>query len=52
MAMSLPFEVRIDKFDDTRVEIEDNSSMRGAVEQALLGLVQNCFDRDPDIAPR
>lgn len=52
MAISLPFEVRIDKLDETRVEIKDDGSMRGAVEQALLGLVQNCFDRDPDIAPR
>ena len=25
--------------------------MRHVVEQALLPLVQNCFDRDPDIAP-
>ncbi|KAK4983746.1 phosphatidylethanolamine N-methyltransferase [Elasticomyces elasticus] len=25
--------------------------IRGAVEQALLPVVQNCFDRDPEIAP-
>lgn len=52
MAISLPFEVRIDKFDEDDAEADENGSIRGAVEKALLRLTQNCFDRDPEIAPR
>ncbi|KAL8951903.1 MAG: hypothetical protein Q9222_002148 [Ikaeria aurantiellina] len=46
MAISLPFEVRIPKFED-----QGEEEIRSAVEQRLLRLVQNCFDRDPEIAP-
>ena len=52
MALSLPFEIRIEKFDEDDAEVDENGSIRGAVEKALLHLVRNCFDRDPDIAPR
>ena len=51
MAISLPFEISINKFDEDDVEIGADGSIRGAVESVLLQLVQNCFDRDPDIAP-
>ena len=51
MALSRPFEIRIDKFDEDDVEVDANGLVRDAVEQALLPLVRNCFDRDPDIAP-
>ena len=51
MAISLPFETRINDFDEDDVEVDANGSIRGAVEDALLQLVRNCFDRDPNIAP-
>lgn len=52
MAISLPFETRIGRFDEEEVtDMEGNSIMRTAVEQALLPVVRNCFDRDPEIAP-
>ena len=51
MAISLPFEVNINKFDAEDVELGADGSIRGAVESVLLQLVQNCFDRDPEIAP-
>ncbi|KAL9600366.1 MAG: hypothetical protein Q9219_003216 [cf. Caloplaca sp. 3 TL-2023] len=52
MAISVPFELRIHKFDEDDAEVDSNGQVRGAVEQTLLRLIQNCFDRDPDIAPR
>ncbi|KAF2459033.1 phosphatidylethanolamine N-methyltransferas-like protein [Lineolata rhizophorae] len=52
MAISLPFEVRIGRFDEDDAEPDANGQVRGAVEQALLPVVRNCFDRDPEIAPR
>ena len=51
MAISLPFEVRIPKFDEDDAEVDSNGSIRGAVEESLLPLIRNCFDRDPEIAP-
>ncbi|KAK3079060.1 phosphatidylethanolamine N-methyltransferase [Coniosporium uncinatum] len=58
MAVSLPFEVRIGRFDDQVSSDEESSSaaaggggMRAEVEKALLPVVRNCFDRDPEIAP-
>ena len=51
MAISLPFETKIHKFDEDDVEVDAAGSARGALEDALLQLVRNCFDRDPDIAP-
>ncbi|KAF2396650.1 phosphatidylethanolamine methyltransferase [Trichodelitschia bisporula] len=51
MAISLPFEIRISRFDEDDVELDASGSMRGAVETALLPVVRNCLDRDPDIAP-
>ncbi|KAL4878895.1 phospholipid methyltransferase-domain-containing protein [Aspergillus karnatakaensis] len=47
MAISRPFEIRIPRFED-----EDHSDLsQTAVETSLLPVIQNCFDRDPDIAP-
>ncbi|KKK24449.1 putative phosphatidylethanolamine methyltransferase Pem1 [Aspergillus ochraceoroseus] len=48
MAISRPFEVKIPRFEeeDDRLEISQT-----AVEMSLLPVVQNCFDRDPEIAP-
>ena len=51
MAMSRPFEIRIDRFDEDDAEVDPDGRLLGAVERTLLPLVQNCFDRDPDIAP-
>ncbi|KAL8774478.1 MAG: hypothetical protein Q9209_000851 [Squamulea sp. 1 TL-2023] len=51
MAISLPFELKIHKFDEHEIEGDSDGHLREAVEHTLLRLVQNCFDRDPDIAP-
>jgi len=51
MATSLPFEIRIGRFDEEDVEVDENGLIHTAVENALLPIVRNCFDRDPDIAP-
>ena len=48
MAISLPFEIRINKFDGDNIE---PYLSRCDVEEALLPVVRNCFDRDPEIAP-
>jgi phosphatidylethanolamine N-methyltransferase len=52
MATSLPFEIRIGRFDEDDVQFDNINLARSAVEQALLPVVQNCFDRDPEVAPR
>lgn len=51
MAISIPFETMISQFDEDDVEVDANGSIRVPVEDALLQLVKNCFDRDPNIAP-
>jgi phosphatidylethanolamine N-methyltransferase len=51
MAISLPFEIRIGRFEEEDVEVDSDDLIRSAVESALLPVVRNCFDRDPDIAP-
>jgi phosphatidylethanolamine N-methyltransferase len=51
LAVSQPFEIRIDRFDEEDVEIDENGLFLEAAEKALLPVVQNCFDRDPDLAP-
>ncbi|KAI9731308.1 MAG: phosphatidylethanolamine N-methyltransferase [Cirrosporium novae-zelandiae] len=52
MAISLPFEVRIGRFDEEHLAIDDeNGIIREAIQDSLLSMVRNCFDRDPDIAP-
>ncbi|TVY56029.1 Phosphatidylethanolamine N-methyltransferase [Lachnellula cervina] len=51
MAISLPFEIRIGRFDEEDVEVDSNGLILTAVQDALLPLVRNCFDRDPEIAP-
>ena len=52
MAISLPFEIGIKRFDADDVEVDSNGLIRGAIEEALLPVVRNCFDRDPEIAPK
>ncbi|KAI9822961.1 MAG: phosphatidylethanolamine N-methyltransferase [Phylliscum demangeonii] len=51
MAISLPFEIYIARFRENSAEFNTIGSTRGAIEKALLTVVQNCFDRDPEIAP-
>jgi len=56
MAISQPFEIRIGKFVDDDVDTQqflDSTApvYEKAVEEALLPVVRNCLDRDPDIAP-
>jgi phosphatidylethanolamine N-methyltransferase len=51
MAISRPFEIRISRFDEEDVQVDDNGVIQTAVEAALLPVVRNCFDRDPEIAP-
>jgi hypothetical protein len=31
--------------------VDNNGTIHHAVEEALLSMIQNCFDRDPEIAP-
>lgn len=47
MSISEPFEVRLAKVDDENAEVAGPEE----VESALLPIVRNCLDRDPDIAP-
>lgn len=51
MAISLPFEIRIARFAEDDVQSDSNGLFHRAVEAALLPVVRNCFDRDPEIAP-
>lgn len=51
MAISEPFEVRIGRFDEEDVDVDAKGMYATAVESAILPVVQNCLDRDPDIAP-
>lgn len=51
MALSQAFEIQIPKFDEEDVEVDENGTTHRAVEAALLPIIQNCFDRDPEIAP-
>ncbi|KEF53058.1 phosphatidylethanolamine N-methyltransferase [Exophiala aquamarina CBS 119918] len=64
MAISLPFEIRIPTFGDDAIEMLNPSIsfstpalphtdelVRAAIGKTLLPVVQNCFDRDPNIAP-
>lgn len=53
MSISEPFEIRISKFDeeDVDVDVGTKALYAKAVESALLPIIQNCLDRDDDIAP-
>ncbi|CAM1511483.1 Fc.00g089960.m01.CDS01 [Cosmosporella sp. VM-42] len=51
MTISEPFEIRIGKFDEEEVDVDTKGLYEAAAESALLPVVQNCLDRDPDIAP-
>ncbi|KAK4962959.1 phosphatidylethanolamine N-methyltransferase [Elasticomyces elasticus] len=53
MAISLPFEISIERFDDDlRIDYSGNRMVRSMVEQTLLPILQRCFDQDPNVAPR
>lgn len=57
MTISRPFEIRIGRFDEEDVVDANNLNanseavIQAAIEEALLPVVRNCFDRDPEIAP-
>ncbi|KAK8079821.1 phosphatidylethanolamine n-methyltransferase [Apiospora hydei] len=51
MSISQPFEIQIGRFDEDDVEVDTKGMYEAAVQNSLLPLVKNCFDRDPDIAP-
>ncbi|KAH6607555.1 phosphatidylethanolamine n-methyltransferase [Trichoderma cornu-damae] len=53
MSISEPFEIRIGKFaeEDVDVDVGTKAVYAAAVESALLPIIQNCLDRDDDIAP-
>lgn len=56
MSISEPFEVRIARFDDEDAEDEmmephAQGTYEQVIAEALLPVVRNCLDRDPDIAP-
>ncbi|KAJ5560974.1 hypothetical protein N7535_009171 [Penicillium sp. DV-2018c] len=51
MAISRPFEIRIRRADEDAFTTDGDSFLESAVENALLPVVRNCFDRDPEIAP-
>ncbi|KFY37456.1 hypothetical protein V494_04744 [Pseudogymnoascus sp. VKM F-4513 (FW-928)] len=47
MAISRPFTIQLPRFD----EDDTTGPVRVAIEEALLPVVRNCFDRDPEVAP-
>ncbi|KAF9883437.1 phosphatidylethanolamine N-methyltransferase [Aspergillus nanangensis] len=49
MAISRPFEIRIRRFGEENTQNQEIA--QSSVEDSLLPVVQNCFDRDPEIAP-
>lgn len=51
MSVSEPFEIRVSKFDEEDVDVDSQGLYEKAAEASLLPVVQNCLDRDPDIAP-
>ncbi|CAG8089175.1 unnamed protein product [Penicillium salamii] len=51
MAISRPFEICIRRFDADDTLATGDSLAEFAVENALLPVVRNCFDLDPEIAP-
>ncbi|KGO56071.1 Phospholipid methyltransferase [Penicillium expansum] len=51
MAISRPFEILIRRSDEDETIADGDSLVESAVENALLPVVRNCFDRDPEIAP-
>lgn len=51
MAISQPFEIQISRFDEEDVEVDSEGLFQKSIESALLPIVQNCLDRDPDVAP-
>ncbi|KAI2611962.1 phosphatidylethanolamine N-methyltransferase [Hypoxylon sp. NC1633] len=51
MSISQPFEIHIGHFDYDDVDADSEVATREAVESALLPVVKNCLDQDPEIAP-
>lgn len=48
MAISLPFEVVVDKFDESSSRFELNVE---EIQKPLIGIIRDCFDRKEDLAP-
>ena len=51
MAISAPFEIALSKADDRNLDLGDPTEMMCAIEKALLPIVNNCFDGEPNLAP-
>jgi phosphatidylethanolamine N-methyltransferase len=58
LAVSPRFEIRIPHWKEedlasepSTLSVQSETHVRQDIERALLPVVQNCFDRDPDIAP-
>jgi len=51
MAISRAFDSRIARFDEDEIEVDQTGGIKTSIEKALLPLVRNCLDRDPEIAP-
>ncbi|KAJ9653681.1 phosphatidylethanolamine N-methyltransferase, partial [Neophaeococcomyces mojaviensis] len=62
LAISEPFEIQISRFSEDDLDLvepmnqslsasQNEDMIRKAIERALLPVVGNCFDRDPNIAP-
>lgn len=51
LAISEPFEIGIGKFVEEDVGVDGKAMYARAVESAIMPVIQNCLDRDPDIAP-
>lgn len=51
MAISEPFEIGIAPFAEDDVDVDGKGLYAKAVESAILPVIKNCLDRDPDIAP-
>lgn len=62
LAISHPFEIRLPRFSEEELDLlepngqsliakHNEEMIRKEIEKELLPLVQNCFERDPNIAP-
>jgi phosphatidylethanolamine N-methyltransferase len=54
-AISIPFEVKVARFDESipsNLDEYKEGLSRPAVEEAILPILQDCFERDPDVAPQ
>ncbi|EPS43737.1 hypothetical protein H072_2275 [Dactylellina haptotyla CBS 200.50] len=53
MAISLPFEIVVDKFDENSNALIHSKGVISVdeIEKPLMGVVRDCFDRKEDLAP-